>query len=136
MYLIIGLGNPEEEYAQTRHNMGFDVINKLEKKYTISVEKKRFKGIYGNGIIESNKVILLKPQTYMNLSGESVREIMDFYKVSNDEIIVIYFSKKFSLPLYFSGSLCYNSKALCRFLGLRVKIHLPHTGGLANEIFL
>ncbi len=90
MYLIVGLGNPEKEYSETRHNMGFDVINELAEQYKISVEKNKFKGLYGNGIIESEKVVLLKPQTYMNLSGESIREIMDFYKIATEEIIVIY----------------------------------------------
>ena len=80
MYLIVGLGNPEKDYAGTRHNMGFDVINEISKEYNIPVEKSKFKGLYGSGIIENEKVILLKPQTFMNLSGESVREIMDFYK--------------------------------------------------------
>ena len=68
MYLIVGLGNPEEEYAKTRHNMGFDAINKLSQKYNIDVNKKKFKGLYGTGLIEGKRVILLKPQTYMNSS--------------------------------------------------------------------
>ncbi len=90
MYLIVGLGNPEEEYANTRHNMGFDTINKLAKQYNIEINKKKFKGLYGTGIIEGKKVILLKPQTYMNLSGESIREIVDFYKIQTEDIILIY----------------------------------------------
>lgn len=90
MYLIVGLGNPEEDYSNTRHNMGFDTINKLAKKYNIEINKKKFKGIYGLGIIEEEKVILLKPQTFMNLSGESIKEIVDFYKIDNDKIILIY----------------------------------------------
>ena len=90
MYLIVGLGNPEEEYARTRHNMGFDVINEISKEYNIPVEKSKFKGLYGSGMIGAEKVVLLKPQTFMNLSGESVREIMDFYKISAENIIVIY----------------------------------------------
>lgn len=90
MYLIVGLGNPEKDYAGTRHNMGFDVINEISKEYNIPVEKSKFKGLYGSGIIENEKVILLKPQTFMNLSGESVREIMDFYKISTEEVIIIY----------------------------------------------
>lgn len=68
MYLIVGLGNPEPEYSFTRHNMGFDVINKLSEKYKINVNRSGFKAIYGTGIIENEKVILCKPQTYMNLS--------------------------------------------------------------------
>ena len=90
MYLIVGLGNPEKEYAGTRHNMGFDVINEISKQYNIQVEKSKFKGLYGIGTIGTEKIVLLKPQTFMNLSGESVREIMDFYKISTQDLIVIY----------------------------------------------
>lgn len=90
MYLIVGLGNPEEEYGNTRHNMGFNTINKISKEYNIDLNKKKFKGLYGSGIIENEKVILLKPQTYMNLSGESVKEAIDFYKIDLDKLIVIY----------------------------------------------
>jgi len=90
MYLIVGLGNPESEYEKTRHNMGFNVINVLAKEYEIDVTKSKFKGLYGQGTIEENKVILLKPQTYMNLSGESIREIMNFYKIEVNELIVVY----------------------------------------------
>ena len=90
MYLIIGLGNPESEYSKTRHNMGFNTINKLAKQYEINIDKSKFKGLYGDGIIEGEKVILLKPQTYMNLSGESVKEIVDFYKLDINNLIVIY----------------------------------------------
>ena len=90
MYLIVGLGNPENEYANTRHNMGFDTINKLARQNNIEINKNKFKGLYGTGIIQGKKVILLKPQTYMNLSGESVKEIMDFYHINPEEIIIIY----------------------------------------------
>ena len=90
MYLIVGLGNPEEEYAKTRHNMGFDAINKIAQKYNIEVTKKKFKGIYGTGLIEGKKVILLKPQTYMNSSGESIIEVMDYYGIETEDLIVIY----------------------------------------------
>ena len=90
MFLIVGLGNPENEYANTRHNMGFDTINKLAKQYAIEMNKNKFKGIYGTGMIENEKVILLKPQTYMNLSGESVIEAIHFYKVDLEKVIVIY----------------------------------------------
>lgn len=90
MYLIVGLGNPEEEYSKTRHNMGFNVINKLADEYKIEVKQKKFQALFGSGMIGKNKVILLKPQTYMNLSGQSVREVVDFYKISIDEILVIY----------------------------------------------
>ena len=90
MYLIVGLGNPEEEYGNTRHNMGFDTINKIANKYNIEINKKKFKGLYGTGIIEGQKVILLKPQTYMNLSGESIKEAIDFYKIPEENLIIIY----------------------------------------------
>lgn len=90
MYLITGLGNPEEEYARTRHNMGFDVVNKLANKYDIKVNKFKFNSLYGMGEIEGEKVILLKPQTYMNLSGKAIRDFMNFYKLSLEDIIVIF----------------------------------------------
>lgn len=90
MYLIVGLGNPEVNYSKTRHNMGFDVINKISKKYEIDVSRNNFQGLYGSGIIENNKVILLKPQTYMNLSGISIKQYMDFYKIPIENIVVIY----------------------------------------------
>ena len=90
MYLIVGLGNPEEEYAKTRHNMGFEVINKLSSKYDIKISKSKFKSIYGTGVIEGKKVILLKPQTYMNLSGEAIIEFLNFYKIPLENIIIIY----------------------------------------------
>ena len=90
MYLIVGLGNPEPEYSKTRHNMGFDVINKLSNKYDIDVNKQKFNGLYGTGTIENEKVILIKPQTYMNLSGECVKPFFDFYKIDKNQIIIIY----------------------------------------------
>ena len=90
MYLIVGLGNPEPEYSKTRHNMGFDVINKLSEKYNIDVKKEKFDGIYGSGTIENEKVILLKPQTYMNLSGKSVIQYANFYKINPENILIIY----------------------------------------------
>ena len=81
MYLIVGLGNPEEEYSKTRHNMGFEVINELSKKYNIKVNKNKFNALYGTGTIGKEKVILVKPQTYMNLSGDAVIEFVNFYKI-------------------------------------------------------
>lgn len=90
MYLIVGLGNPEEDYSNTRHNMGFNAINKLAEQYKIEINKRKFKGLYGTGIIEGEKVILLKPQTYMNLSGQSIKEVLDFYKIDIENLIVIY----------------------------------------------
>jgi peptidyl-tRNA hydrolase, PTH1 family len=90
MFLIVGLGNPGDQYRNTRHNVGFDVVDLIADKYNITVNRTKFKGVYGEGSISGQKVILLKPQTYMNLSGESVREACSFYKISNERIIVIY----------------------------------------------
>ena len=90
MYLIIGLGNPEEEYSKTRHNMGFNAINKIAEKYEIEMKKTKFNGIYGSGNIEGEKVILIKPQTYMNLSGKCVKEFLEFYKIEKEKMIIIY----------------------------------------------
>ena len=90
MYLIVGLGNPEQQYSKTRHNMGFDVVNEIAKEYEINITKTKFNGLYGTGTIEGEKVILLKPQTYMNCSGESIIEFKNFYKIDNSEIIIIY----------------------------------------------
>ena len=90
MYLIVGLGNPEPDYSKTRHNMGFDVINKIAKKYEIELTRTKFDGIYGSGIIEEEKVILLKPQTFMNLSGKSIKQFVDFYKIPLENVLVIY----------------------------------------------
>ena len=90
MYLIVGLGNPEPEYSYTRHNMGFSTINELAKRNSIEVNKSKFNALYGLGTINNEKVILLKPQTYMNLSGKAIREAMDFYKIELEKLIVIY----------------------------------------------
>lgn len=90
MYLIVGLGNPEEDYSKTRHNMGFNVVNKIAKKYGIEINKKKFDSLYGEGIIENEKVILLKPQTYMNLSGKAIIQVVNFYKIPLENICVIY----------------------------------------------
>lgn len=90
MYIIVGLGNPEKDYSNTRHNMGFCAINKLADQYEIQVNRTKFKALYGTGVIEGQKVMLVKPQTYMNLSGESIKEILQFYKMGEDKLIVIY----------------------------------------------
>ena len=90
MYLIVGLGNPEEDYSKTRHNMGFNVVNKIAKKYGIEINKRKFDSLYGEGIIENEKVILLKPQTYMNLSGKAIIQVVNFYKIPLENICVIY----------------------------------------------
>lgn len=90
MFLIVGLGNPGSQYEDTRHNIGFKVVDNIAKEYNIEINRQKFKGTYGEGFINGEKVILLKPTTYMNLSGESVREVVDFYKISNEDILVIY----------------------------------------------
>ncbi len=90
MYIIVGLGNPTREYAATRHNVGFDAITRIADDYRISLDFKKHKAICGKGYIAGEKVLLAQPQTYMNLSGESVRELMDYYKVTPDEVIIIY----------------------------------------------
>ncbi|MBC8062464.1 MAG: aminoacyl-tRNA hydrolase [Clostridiaceae bacterium] len=89
MHLIVGLGNPGTQYKSTRHNVGFDILDLISEKYNITVNRIKFKGVYGEGIIGGEKVILLKPSTFMNLSGESVREAASFYKINVLNIIVL-----------------------------------------------
>lgn len=90
MYLIAGLGNPTKEYEKTRHNVGFDTIDILADKLGVSITEKKHKALCGKGMIGPEKVLLLKPQTFMNLSGESVRDAADFYKIDPEHIIIIY----------------------------------------------
>ncbi|MDD7215179.1 MAG: aminoacyl-tRNA hydrolase [Firmicutes bacterium] len=90
MYIIAGLGNPGRKYENTRHNMGFIAVDLLAEKYGIKVDKIKFKALVGEGRIAGQKVLLVKPQTYMNLSGESIREVMSFYKEDIENLIVIY----------------------------------------------
>ena len=91
MFIIAGLGNPSKEYQKTRHNVGFDTIDCIADKYGIAVTEKKHKAIIGKGVIAGEKVILMKPQTYMNLSGESIRAALDYYKTDEtDSLIVIY----------------------------------------------
>lgn len=91
MFAIIGLGNPDKRYEKTRHNIGFDVVDAMAAQYNISMTEKKHKALCGTGAIEGVKVILVKPQTYMNLSGESVAEVVNFYKLDPEsEILVIY----------------------------------------------
>ena len=90
MYCIVGLGNPGLKYENTRHNAGFLTIDYLANKFGIDVKKSKFKSLYGQGVISGQKVVLVKPQTYMNNSGEAVREIINFYKFDIDKLIVIY----------------------------------------------
>lgn len=91
MYVIAGLGNPGRKYAKTRHNVGFDTLDVLADRYRIDVSAEKFKALVGTGTIEGQKVILVKPQTFMNLSGDSLRMVCDFYKIDpEEELIVIY----------------------------------------------
>lgn len=91
MFLIAGLGNPENRYDGTRHNIGFDVIDVLAERYHISMNEKKHRAICGSGVIEGVRVLLAKPLTYMNLSGESIREIVNYYKLSpEDDMLVVF----------------------------------------------
>lgn len=91
MYIVVGLGNPTREYKGTRHNVGFDAIDAIADKYKIDVSSKKHKAVYGSGYIDGYKTVLVKPQTFMNLSGESVREFIDYYKCDvEEELIVLY----------------------------------------------
>lgn len=90
MYLIAGLGNPGKEYANTKHNIGFITIDYLAEKHDIKLNKIKHKALSGEGFISGEKVMLLKPQTYMNLSGESIREAVDYYKIDMENLVVIY----------------------------------------------
>ncbi|WP_139492594.1 aminoacyl-tRNA hydrolase [Brevibacillus dissolubilis] len=90
MKVIIGLGNPGKKYEDTRHNVGFMAIDKLSKEWGISVTSNKFRALVGEGNVQGQKVLLVKPQTYMNLSGESVGEIIKFYKLTHKDLVVIY----------------------------------------------
>lgn len=90
MYLVVGLGNIGKEYEHTRHNVGFDVVDLCADKYNFKFDRLKFKGEYGETTIGGEKVLFLKPHTYMNLSGESVREIVNFYKIPLENIIIVY----------------------------------------------
>ena len=89
MRVIIGLGNPGMKYAGTRHNIGFDTVTALADKYNIKINNKKFNGLIGDGFIGGEKVLLVQPQTYMNLSGECVGQIADFFKIEPENLIVI-----------------------------------------------
>ena len=90
MYLIVGLGNPGRKYAHTRHNVGFDVIDVLSQKYDIPLVKLRCKAAVGEGRIRSQRVALAQPQTFMNLSGESVAALCSWYKPEDDHLLVVF----------------------------------------------
>ena len=97
MYIIAGLGNPTQQYDHTRHNIGFDTITYLADRYHITMNTKKFQAICGTGVIEGQKVLLLKPQTYMNLSGEAVGAAARFYKIPPEHILVV--SDDIDLPV-------------------------------------
>jgi PTH1 family peptidyl-tRNA hydrolase len=88
--LIVGLGNPGKKYEATKHNVGFHVIDKLANSLNISLNQERSKGLFGFETINGEKVFLLKPLTYMNLSGEAVRPLMDFYKINLEDVVIVY----------------------------------------------
>ena len=90
MKIIVGLGNPGKEYDKTRHNTGFMVLDKISDKFNIEIKKEKSKALIGTGEINGEKVILAKPQTFMNLSGEAVRQLVDFYKESLENVIVVF----------------------------------------------
>lgn len=90
MKLIVGLGNPGNEYLDTRHNMGFMVIDKILNELNVNFTKNKHKGIYVQTKVKGTDVIILKPMTYMNLSGDSIKEVMNYYKINIDDILVIY----------------------------------------------
>ena len=89
MIVIAGLGNPGTKYASTRHNVGFDVMDALANKFGIKLNKIKFKGLVGEGTWAGKKIVLIKPSTYMNLSGESIRPLMEFYKLKPEELFVV-----------------------------------------------
>lgn len=90
VFLIVGLGNPGNQYDNTKHNVGFDVIDKLAEKHNIKINKIKYKAVYGEGRIGNKKVVLLKPQTFMNLSGESVSAARTWYKVPDERILLVF----------------------------------------------
>lgn len=90
MYLIVGLGNPESDYSKTRHNMGFNVLNEIAKDFKIDINRDKFNGLFETYMYNGQKIVLIKPQTFMNLSGECVRAFVDFYKIDLDNLLVIY----------------------------------------------
>jgi PTH1 family peptidyl-tRNA hydrolase len=91
MFLIVGLGNPDRRYEKTRHNIGFDTVDALAERYHIAIKEKKHKALCGTGVIEGTKVLLAKPQTYMNLSGDSIAEIVNFYKIDPEEEMIVIF---------------------------------------------
>lgn len=91
MYIIVGLGNPTLQYEKTRHNAGFDALDVIAKKNNININTVKFQALFGSGIIQGQKVLLIKPLTYMNLSGEAIQQFVRFYKINpEEELLVIY----------------------------------------------
>ncbi|MDD3350263.1 MAG: aminoacyl-tRNA hydrolase [Eubacteriales bacterium] len=90
MYVIVGLGNPGKKYEQTRHNIGFITVDQLAEKHGIKINRIKHKALVGEGLIAGEKVILVKPQTYMNLSGNSVREVISYYKIDIEHLVLVY----------------------------------------------
>ncbi len=146
MYLVVGLGNPEEEYSRTRHNMGFDCVNKISENNNIQINKKKFNSLYGIGKIDNNQVILVKPQTYMNLSGEAVKAFKDYFKIEDNNIIIIYddidiIPGKIRIRANGSAGTHNGIKSVVHeinstnFLRVRIGVGLPeHQGDLINYI--
>ena len=97
MFIIAGLGNPTRQYEKTRHNVGFDVIDLLAEKYNIKVNEKKHRALCGTGILEGQKVLLVKPQTFMNLSGESIGAILNYYKIPPETNFMVLYDD-ISLP--------------------------------------
>jgi PTH1 family peptidyl-tRNA hydrolase len=90
MFVIIGLGNPGKKYENTRHNIGFNIINVLATDYSVKINQIKHKSLVGTTFINGEKVMLVKPQTYMNNSGEAVREIIEYYKVPLEKVLIVY----------------------------------------------
>lgn len=139
MKLIVGLGNPGKQYEETRHNIGFKVIDKLVEKWNIPLNEAKFQSLFGKGMVNGEKVIILKPMTYMNLSGEAVRAIMDYYQISHENLLVIY--DELDLPpgkirLRYKGSAAGHNgiKSIIKLIGtkefnrIRIGIGKPHPG--------
>ena len=89
MYVIAGLGNPRREYENTRHNVGFAVIDMLAEKYGIRVDELKHRGLIGKGVISGERVLLVKPVTYMNLSGECIREVLQYYRIDGEKDLIV-----------------------------------------------
>ena len=107
MHIIVGLGNPGRKYENTRHNLGFITIDKLADDHGISITRSKHKSLIGEGRIAGEKVLLVKPQTFMNLSGEAVREVMSYYRETPDHLLVIYDDM-----IYLQGLCAYAKKAV------------------------